>query len=99
MLFENNRAIAARFFDKPLGGLAPGAYADVIVLDYEPPTPMTAENINSHLLFGCSGRDVVTTIINGQVRMENRLLTDIDRQAVAAHCREAAQSLWRRING
>lgn len=98
MLFENNRTIAARFFEKPVGVLAPGAHADVIVLDYEPLTPMTAENINSHLLFGCCGRHVVTTIINGMVKMENRQLHGIDRQAIAAHCRETAEDMWRRIN-
>jgi cytosine/adenosine deaminase-related metal-dependent hydrolase len=35
---------------------AAGAAADVIVVDYDPPTPLTASNINSHLLFGVSGR-------------------------------------------
>lgn len=98
MLFEHNRSIAQRFFEKPIGILAPGAYADVIVLDYTPPTPMDAGNINSHLLFGCSGRDVVTTIINGVVRMKDRCLADIDKQAVLSRCRETAGELWNRIN-
>lgn len=98
MLFDHNRHMAARFFEKPVGVLAPGAYADVIVLDYVPLTPMTAQNVNSHLLFGCNGHNVVTTIINGVVRMKDRELVDIDKEAVLAHCREEAADLWQRIN-
>lgn len=98
MLFENNRAMAARFYDKPIGILAQGAYADVIVLDYDPLTPMTKDNLNSHLLFGCNGHNVTTTIINGIVKMERRNLVSIDKQAVLAHCREEATDLWTRIN-
>ena len=70
----------------------------MIVLDYTPLTPMTPANVNSHLLFGCNGHNVVTTIINGRVRMENRTLVDIDKEAVLAHCREEAADLWKRIN-
>ena len=72
--------------------------ADVIVMDYDPLTPMTADNVNSHLLFGCNGSNVVTTIIDGQVKMENRQLKGIDKEAVLAHCREQAAGLWQRIN-
>ena len=98
MLFENNRRMAARFYEKPVGVLESGAYADVIVLDYDPLTPMTSGNVNSHLLFGCNGHNVVTTIINGVVKMENRELVGIDKAAVLAHCREEAADLWKRIN-
>lgn len=98
MLFENNRAMAARFFNKPIGILQPGAYADVIVLDYDPLTPMTADNINSHVLFGMTGRSVVTTVINGVVKMKDRELIGIDKAAVLAHCREQSADLWKRIN-
>ncbi len=36
MLFQNNAKIGARYFKKPLGILAEGAAADVIVMDYKP---------------------------------------------------------------
>ena len=38
MLFENNAVIAGRYFKAPLGVLKEGAAADVIVVDYNPPT-------------------------------------------------------------
>jgi cytosine/adenosine deaminase-related metal-dependent hydrolase len=59
---------------------------------------MDANNIGGHVLFGMGGRNVTHTIIDGKVRMENRELVGVDKQAVLARCREAAQGLWNRIN-
>ena len=52
MLFENNAAIANRYFKTPLGVLKEGAAGDVIVVDYNPPTQLDASNINGHMRFG-----------------------------------------------
>lgn len=98
MLFRNNAVIANRCFKKPLGVLKAGAAADVIVTDYNPLTPMSAENVNSHILFGMSGRSVTTTVCNGRVLMKDRTLTGIDEAAVLAKCREQAKALGDRIN-
>lgn len=98
MLFENNRKMAERFFGKKLGILQPGAAADVIVADYVPLSPMDESNVNSHVLFGMNGHSVVTTIIDGKVRMKDRELVGIDKEAVLAHCRERAADLGRRVN-
>lgn len=98
MLFENNAKIANRYFQKPLGILKEGAAADIIVADYDPLTPMTAENVNSHILFGMSGRNVVTTVCNGKVLMKDRCLTEIDEEKVMADCRQAAAELADSIN-
>lgn len=99
MLFENNAKIAGRFFEKPLGVLKPGAYADVIVTDYDPLTPMDGGNCNSHILFGMNGRSVVTTVCNGRVLMRDRKLLAADEPALMAACRESAAKLWKSING
>jgi len=56
MLFEGNAKIANRYFKKQLGVLKEGAAADVIVIDYDPLTPMNESNINGHLMFGVNGR-------------------------------------------
>ncbi|MEF9973001.1 MAG: putative aminohydrolase SsnA [Clostridia bacterium] len=98
MLFHNNREMAARFFERPIGILAPGAHADVVVMDYDPLTPMHAGNINSHVLFGMNGRMTATTVIGGELKMKDHQLIGVDKQAVMAHCREQAQDLAGRIN-
>ncbi len=99
MLFEGNAKIAGRYFKKELGVLKEGAAADVIVTDYIPRTPMNASNINGHILFGMTGRSVVTTMCNGKVLMKDRVLIGIDEEKALADVRSEADKLWKSING
>ena len=70
----------------------------MIVTDYIPLTPMNADNVNGHILFGMTGRSVVTTVANGKVLMKDRILTGIDEEKVMADCRQAAAQLAKSIN-
>jgi len=97
MLFEHNSAIATAHFERPLGTLTAGAYADVIIVDYNPPTPLYAGNINSHILFGMSGRSVDTTIINGRIVMEEGKMVGIDEEQIIAKSRELGTKVWQRF--
>ncbi len=97
MLFNQNADTASTCFGNTIGRLVPGACADIIVVDYDPPTPLTPDNINSHLLFGVSGALVRTVIIDGRVVMQDRELPGIDEKAILARAREAAARLWQRF--
>ena len=99
MLFNNNAKIANRYFKPELGVLKEGAAADVIIVNYDPLTPLNGDNANGHILFGMQGAMVDTTVANGKVLMKNRVLTNIDEAKVMADCRQAAEGLWNRING
>ena len=99
MLFNNNAKIANRYFKPELGVLKEGAAADVIIVNYDPLTPLSGDNANGHILFGMQGAMVDTTVANGKVLMKNRILTNIDEAKVMADCRQAAEGLWNRING
>lgn len=99
MLFNSNPKMANRYFKKELGVLKTNAAADVIVLDYTPNTPMNGDNVNSHILFGMTGKNVTDTIGNGRVLMRNRELTMVDEQREWARVREAAARLAKKING
>lgn len=96
-MFENNRKIAQKYFSGDLGVLKSGALADVIVVDYDPLTPMNENNINSHILFGFTGKDVVTTIIDGKVVMKDRELVGINEREIFKTSREVAKRLWDRM--
>jgi putative selenium metabolism protein SsnA len=97
MLFENNKTIINRFLKGETGVLRAGAYADIIIVGYEAPTPITEATVASHLLFGVQGRSVDTTIINGRVRMKERELVGIDEEKLMADSRQQAAKLWARI--
>jgi cytosine/adenosine deaminase-related metal-dependent hydrolase len=97
MAFQNNREIATRFFNKTLGVLRVGAPADVIVVNYYPPTPITSQNAYFHILFGISGDMVDDTIIGGKILMENRKFKNLNYQEIAYKTRERANSFWKRF--
>jgi cytosine/adenosine deaminase-related metal-dependent hydrolase len=103
MLFKNNAEVANMYFaskpqGKPLGVLAPGAAADVAVFDYPAPTPIGAENIDGHILFGVEGHDCRTTIVNGRVVYRDREFTDIDKDRIDAFVLDQSKKLWGELN-
>ena len=97
-LFTSNAAFANRFFETPLGVLKPGAAGDVIVLDYRPPTPLTAENLDLHLLEAAGTARVSTTAAAGKLLMEYGVLLCADEEKLLDGARKQAADLWRRVN-
>jgi putative selenium metabolism protein SsnA len=98
MLFKINALMANRSIETPLGVLKPGYAADVIVMDYKPFTPFSDENIDGHMIFGMTGRQCQTTMINGKILMRDRVLTQVDELEVNAHVMESAKRLWGQLN-
>ncbi len=96
MAVRNNRQLAAHFFDRPVGVIEPGAYADMILLDYYPTTPLTADNLPWHILFGVSGAHVHSTIAHGKTLMRNRELLTMDEAEVTERSRRVAAETWER---
>lgn len=96
MLFKNNRKIAERYFEGTLGVLKEGAWADIIIVNYDPLTEMDQDNYNSHLLFGVMGRDVITTVIAGKVIMRDRKILTLDEKEVFKNSRIVSKKMWLR---
>jgi cytosine/adenosine deaminase-related metal-dependent hydrolase len=97
MLFQNNAQVLSQMFGRPLGKIEKGALADIIILDYQPPTPLSRENFLGHFLYAMNSKDVATTIVNGQVLMEEKSLIGIDEKAIASTSGKLAAELWQRI--
>ncbi len=97
MQFTNNSRIMANYFSQPMGELKEGYAADVIVIDYDPPTPLTVDNFYGHMVFAMTGRMVDTTIVAGKVLMRNKELVGIDEARINAKSRELAKKMWERF--
>lgn len=97
MAFNNNATIAGLFFPRPVGALTPGAFADIILVDYVPYTPLTHLNYPWHLIFGMDGSQVTHTICGGQMLMQDRQLLTLDEAAIAAKATEHAKAVWQRV--
>jgi cytosine/adenosine deaminase-related metal-dependent hydrolase len=97
MAIYNNATLANIFFPAaPIGQLIPGAYADIILVDYQPNTPLTAGNLPWHIIFGVQQSMVTTTIVAGKLLMKDRELLTLDEQEIAAKAREIAPKVWER---
>jgi putative selenium metabolism protein SsnA len=93
-----NSAALARVFwpDAPVGQLAPGACADLILVDYHPFTELTAGNLPWHILFGFEASAVSSTMVAGRWLMRDRALLTLDEAAIAAKARELSSAVWKR---
>jgi len=99
MAVYNNAALAGIFFtEHDFGALRPGAHADVIFVDYHPYTPLTAENLPWHILFGFHESMVTTTIVAGEILMKDRQMVTLDEEAITAKALEQAPQVWERYN-
>lgn len=98
MAIRNGAALAGSFFtDAPIGVLVPGALADLMFVDYHSPTPLTAENLPWHVIFGLQPRMITSTIVAGKVLMRERKLLTLDEAEITARARELAPKVWHRF--
>jgi putative selenium metabolism protein SsnA len=98
LLLQNNATIAERQFGLKLGELAEGLPADLAIIDYRPPTPLSEANFLGHLIFGLVDATVDTTVCRGKVLMRNKQILSMDEERLAARSRELAPGMWARLN-
>jgi putative selenium metabolism protein SsnA len=91
--------LAGRVYREPLlGTLEPGAPADLVVLDYPAPAPVTDASFAGHWLFALSSRHVRDVMVAGEWVVSGRRLTRVDQDAFAAEACLEAERLWRRLD-
>jgi len=97
-LLVHNAQIVQRYWDIGIGELKEGVAADIILMEYYPPTPFNESTFLGHLGFGLSQASVDTTIVGGRVLMENRKLDiGIDEADIANESTKFAAKLWERF--
>lgn len=94
----NGHRLASEAFGVPMGALREGAAADLVVLDYAPPTPLNAGSLAGHFLFGLSGRHVESVMVDGLWRVWKRRPLAVEGAEVARACREASTAVGARID-
>jgi putative selenium metabolism protein SsnA len=92
---------SARFASKclgvKLGVLEAGAAADLVLTNYRPATPMTAENLASHFLFAMGPEFVRDVMIGGWWVMRKGHFVTCDEQVIRARSVEVARRLHERM--
>jgi 5-methylthioadenosine/S-adenosylhomocysteine deaminase len=83
--------------EREIGSLEAGKRADLIVLATDAPWAQTRYDVYSHLAYSHKGGDVVTTIVNGRVLMEDGRLLTLDTAAIASRAREYRERIAARL--
>ncbi len=96
LLMQNNQQIARRYFQN-VGQIKEGWCADLILVDYIPPTELNESSFTGHLVFGLSQSTVDTTIVGGKVLMRNKKLVNLDETNIALHSRALSRKIWQQF--
>src|SRR5881628_3647598 len=83
-----------------LGRLAPGAKADIVVIDLETRDSLRFGPVRDPIkaLVECGiGDDVVTVIVDGVLRMRDRVIPGVDLAAVRRAAQDAGERVWERV--
>jgi putative selenium metabolism protein SsnA len=94
---QNGNLLLERYFAKKFGKVEKGYTADLVIYDYNSPTPIVDENFASHFIYGFSSRDVDTVIINGKIVYQDRKFS-FDIKPIYKEAQEHAKKLWQRMN-
>ncbi len=82
--------------DDEVGSLEVGKRADLIVLDYKQPHLLPVGRWVPKLVYSARGSDVIHTVVDGQVLMEDRKVLSMDEEQVLDEALQAREDLVER---
>jgi putative selenium metabolism protein SsnA len=97
-LIDGGQRLVSSVFDLPIGTLEPGAAADLVVFDYDAPTPLEAGNAVWHALFGLRASMVGRVMSGGRWIYQDGRFPGLDLADTMARARRAAARLWTRMH-
>ena len=80
-----------------LGRIAPGALADIAIVDMTGINSVPVRDPIRNLVNSCQRSDVKTVIVNGEIVVEDGNLLTIDAKKLAKDVQKAAEGIWNRI--
>ena len=95
--FLNNRTIVKKLWGMEIGRIEKGAQADLILVDYYPPTPLHGGNLFGHILFGIANAPVDSLMVNGRFVVREKQCVTVDERHIAEKAAQRARALWERF--
>ncbi|MBU0489495.1 MAG: amidohydrolase family protein [Bacteroidetes bacterium] len=78
-------------------GFAGNGANNLVIFDYDSPTPVLARNFPGHFIFGLEPAHVKHVISNGKIVLKNRRCTLIDEDEILKRAQIATERLWDRM--
>jgi cytosine/adenosine deaminase-related metal-dependent hydrolase len=70
---------------------------NLVILDYDSPTPVTTNNWLGHMFYGLTSNNVESVIANGEWVVRNRRLVKMNEDEILAFSNEQAIRLWEQL--
>jgi cytosine/adenosine deaminase-related metal-dependent hydrolase len=93
----NNRTIARKIWGWEIGRIETGARADLLLVDYFPPTPLDSSNLFGHFLFGIANAPVDSLLVDGRFVLRSKECVTVNEREVAEKALIQARALWERF--
>lgn len=81
--------------ENEIGSIEVGKKADIILVDMKGAHLNPLHDVVSNLVYSCNGADVVTTIVDGNILMEDRVLNNIDEENIKQKCNELIKKYFK----
>jgi cytosine/adenosine deaminase-related metal-dependent hydrolase len=98
IVFKNNAEYASHILGTKIGKIAEGYGADLVIYEYDPPTPLTAENFMDHYYFSimenCKPK---AGLVDGRWLMKEEKLCTLDEEKVNSESRKQCEDFWKRV--
>ncbi len=72
--------------ENSIGSIAPSKFADLILINLSDITLQPIHDVFSDIVYNAKGSNVVTTIVNGKILMENRKLAFLNENEIIKNC-------------
>ena len=71
---------------------------NLVVLDYDTPTPLSSTNFYGHFLFGIESRHVEHVISSGKLIVKHGRISTVDEEKILAESMIQAKRLWDKMS-
>lgn len=76
-----------------IGSIKAGKIADIIIIDIDDIKIKPINNLISELVYNVKGNNVITSIIDGKILMEDRKLINMNEDMIAKNCEETIKRI------
>jgi len=98
LLLINNNDLLFEHFGVDNREIKIGKACDIVLWNYNPPTPITEENFWGHAIFGLLDSKADFVIVGGNLVLRDGKSAGIDEESLYKECRISATNLWNKIH-
>ena len=97
MVYDHNVKFAEKIFGCKLGKIAPSYQADLILLSYNPATPIQESNLTTHIIGALTSGCLKKVFIDGKEVFDGEHVVGLDEEEILMKSKVTAKEVWSRL--